>query len=68
MKKIKTLRGFAIYQAGPKELAQAEKEGVMLSEYNVFLPDESPDTLCSPEFECDSLQEAVENINSYDAE
>lgn len=59
MKKLKTHKGFGIFQANAKEL----RDGA--SEYNVFLPDESPHEFFSPEFECDSVQECIDNINSY---
>jgi hypothetical protein len=59
MRKLKTHKGFGIYQANANEL----REGA--SEYYVFLPDESPLELCSPEFECSSVRECLDNINSY---
>jgi hypothetical protein len=30
-----------------------------------YLPDESPREMCSPEFECGSIQECIDNIESY---
>lgn len=61
MKKIKSLYGYGIYQMSAKELAQAEKDGITVSEYQVFLPDETPSTGYA-EFECESMKECIENI------
>ena len=36
------------------------------SEYQVFLPGDSPADLSYPEFECDSLQECIDNISIGD--
>jgi len=58
MKKVKTHKGHSIYQANTKE----QRAGA--GEYNVFLPDESPFEFFTPEFECDSIQECIDNIDS----
>lgn len=60
MKKIKTHKGFSIYQRTQKEIDKAEKENCLVSEFEIYLPDESPAELCSPEWEADSLQECID--------
>lgn len=62
MKKVKYYAGWTIYEANAKEV----EEGA--SQYNVFLPDESPQELCTPEFKCDSIRECIANIQSYDTD
>lgn len=62
MKKVKTVYGYGIYQLTKKEIAKANKEGMYPSEYQVFLPGDSPADLSYPEFECESVQECIDNI------
>lgn len=57
MKKVKTLKGWRIYEARANE-----NDGYR---YAAFLPDEGPDTMCSPEWQADSVNELVDFINSY---
>lgn len=60
MKKVKQHKGFSIYQRSQKELDKAVKEKLLVSEFEIYLPDESPAELCSPEWEADSLKECID--------
>lgn len=60
MKKVKTYKGFSIYQRTQKELNKAAKENCLVSEFEIYLSDESPAELCSPEWEADSLKECID--------
>ena len=60
MKKVKTHKGFSIYQRTQKELDKAAAENLLLCEFEIYLPDESPTELCSPEWEADSLKECID--------
>lgn len=63
MKKVKTHKGFSIYQRSEKELAKAQKENCLVCNFEIYLPDESPLELCSPEWECDSLKECIDFLS-----
>lgn len=60
MKKVKQYKGFSIYQRTQKELDKAVKENCLVSEFEIYLPDENPAELCSPEWEADSLRECID--------
>lgn len=64
MKVVHRHKGWTIYEVlmmkyrgwecSPKEML-----------YLAFLPGDSPKQMDSPEFECQSIDECIENINSY---
>lgn len=67
MKKIKTYKGFGIYERTDAELKRGVDElGCILPRYEIYLPGESPDCLDAAEWDGDSLQECYEFIDSYD--
>ena len=59
MKKVKTYRGWTIYQTTGHEIFSTDYL------YLVFLPGMNPNDFDIAEFECDSLQECIDNIKSY---
>lgn len=65
MKRVKTHKGFGIYKRSAKEMAEKGWGGLEPCEYAVFLPYETPQGLCTPEWECETIQEAIEFIDSY---
>lgn len=60
MRKIKTYKSFGIYQRSQKEIEKAARENLLVYEFEIFLPDESPSELCSPEWEAQSLKECID--------
>lgn len=60
MKKLKQHKVFSIYQLTQKEIDKAAKENCLVSEIEIYLPDESPAELFSPEWEADNLQECID--------
>lgn len=66
MKKIKTHRGFSIFEYSDQELRRAlEQLGCIMSRYEVYLPGESPDTMDAAEWDSDDLDECVSFIDHY---
>ncbi|MCD9025778.1 hypothetical protein [Cohnella silvisoli] len=57
MKKIRKAKGWSIYEA-----KAGENDGYR---YAAFLPDESPNEMCSPEWQADSMNEIIDFIESY---
>lgn len=65
MKKVKQHKRWSIYQATMKEYAGWDCDLADTLVFLAYLPDESPREMCSPEFECGSIQECIDNIESY---
>jgi hypothetical protein len=65
MKKFKQYKGFFIYRKSEKELKRDFENGIISYEYEVYLPDETPENYGAAEFECETLEECIENIESY---
>ena len=64
LRKQKQYKGWSIYSVLARIWRGVEyikDETIWL----VYLPEQGPDTMDSPEFECDSLQECLDNIDSY---
>ena len=57
MKKVKRFKGWSIYEA----IKPDENDGYR---YAAFLPDEGPDSLCSPEWQADNMTELTDFIKS----
>ena len=66
MKKIKTHRGFGIYERSDQELRRAlDKLGCIIPRYEVYLPGESPDSMDAAEWDSDDLDECINFIDHY---
>ena len=67
MKKIKTIGKLAIYEASDKEISKADKEGILLDRYHLFLKDslEHGYQYGDLEWTCDTLAEAIEWAKGY---
>jgi len=66
MKKVRTHRGFSVYERSDQELRRAlDRLGCILPRYEVYLPEESPDTMDDAEWDSDSMDECIEFINHY---
>ena len=66
MKKVRTHRGFSVYERSDQELRRAlDKLGCILPRYEVYLPEESPNTMDAAEWDSDSMDECIEFINHY---
>lgn len=65
MKRIKVYKRFGIYERTDKEIAEASALHETQERFCVFLPDESPRELCEPEWECGTIKEATDFIDSY---
>lgn len=56
MKKIKTHRGFSIYERSDQELRRAlDKLGCIIPRYEVYPPGESPEAMDAAEWDSDDL-------------
>lgn len=67
MKKVRTHRGFTIYERSDDELRKALNGlGCVLSRYEVYLPGESPDAMDAAEWDSDDLNECIDFIDSYE--
>lgn len=66
MKKIKTHRGFSIYERSDQELRRAlDKLGCIIPRYEVYLPSESPEAMDAAEWDSDDLDECIGFIDHY---
>ena len=66
MKKVRTHRGFSVYERSDQELRRAlDKLGCILPRYEVYRPEESPDAMDAAEWDSDSMDECIEFINHY---
>ena len=66
MKKVRTYKGFSIYEHSDEELRRAlDKMGCILPRYEVYLPEESPDTMDAAEWDSDSMDECISFIDHY---
>lgn len=55
MKKVKTKKGYTIYENSTTEILEYLKINIPKEKYEVYLPDESPRDGDKPDFECSSL-------------
>lgn len=65
MKKIKTHKGFLIYERTEKEVEKREKQGIATYQFEVYLPEQSPSTMDYPDWEAGTLQECISFIENY---
>ncbi len=63
MRILKRYRGFGIYERNPKEMASGQTDASY--RLAIFLPEQSPALLDEPDHNTDSLDEAMEFIQSY---
>lgn len=61
MKKVKSFKGWGIYQA----TTENDRISFESCEYAAFLPEESPHEFFSPEWCADSINELLDFIRSY---
>lgn len=61
MKKVKTFKGWSIYQA----TTENDRIDLGNSEYGAYLPEQSPKAMDYPEFCADNVDELLDNIRSY---
>lgn len=67
MKRIEIYKGFGIYERSDEEIRRGIDEmGCILSRYEVYLPEESPDEFDAAEWDADDLQECRDFIDSYE--